>query len=137
MFGLYQGEGNSVQPGKRPLSSMTPTLAAKDGKVVLSLGAPGGPRIISAVYQVLYRILAQDFDVDHAVQTPRVHHQFQPDVMIVDAQRFSPEILEALRKMGHKVEEKSVAKVYATRRLDDGTLEAAFDARGEGAAGGY
>lgn len=137
MYGLFQGEGNNVQPGKRPLSSMSPTLVEKDGNIIMTLGAPGGPRIISGVFQVLYRALAQNLDVDRAIQAPRIHHQFLPNTLIVDKLKLPPETLDALTKLGHKVEEKSVAKVYAIRKKSDGTLEAAFDSRGEGAAGGF
>lgn len=137
MFGLYQGEGNSVQAGKRPLSSMSPTLVEQNGKVVMSLGAPGGPRIISAVYQALYRTLGRGMDADLAVQTPRVHHQFLPNSLYVDGDRFSPEVLERLKKMGHDIKETHIARVYLVKKNERGNLEAAFDSRGEGAAGGY
>ena len=138
MYGLYQGEGNSVQPGKRPLSSMSPTLVEKDGDLVMSLGAPGGPRIISGVFQVLYRVLGRGMDVDTAIQTGRVHHQFMPDTLIMDRNRFSADTLDAMKKRGHKVEDNhGVAKVYAVKKNDQGVLDAAFDSRGEGAAGGY
>jgi gamma-glutamyltranspeptidase/glutathione hydrolase len=137
MYGLIQGPGNEVEAGKRPLSSMSPTLVERDGKIVMSLGAPGGPRIITGVLQALYRILATHADVDQAVQWPRVHHQFLPNKLYVDSGRFSPEILAALRDRGHVIEEaRGMAKVYAVRLRPDGVLEAAFDARGEGAAGG-
>jgi len=136
MYGLIQGEGNEVQAGKRPLSSMSPTLVEKDGKIIMSLGAPGGPRIITGVLQALYRILARGMDVDSAVQAPRVHHQFLPNTLYVDRQRFSPEILNDLRGRGHKVEESWMAKVFVVRLRGDGVLEAAFDSRAEGSAGG-
>jgi gamma-glutamyltranspeptidase/glutathione hydrolase len=137
MFGLVQGQGNVVEPGKRPLSSMSPTLAMKDGKTVLALGAPGGPRIISSVLQVLYRVLGQNMDLDVAVQAPRVHHQYLPNVLYVDKQALSPLVIQALEKRGHKVEESWMAKVYAVQRDNDGVLKAAFDHRGEGAVGGF
>ncbi len=137
MFGLVQGSGNEVEPGKRPLSSMSPTLVEKDGKIIMALGAPGGPRIITGVLQALYRVLGRGMDVDSAVQAPRVHHQFMPDKLYVDKQRFSPEVLEALSNRGHTVEESWMAKVYIMRLRPDGILEAAYDSRGEGAAGGY
>lgn len=137
MFGLYQGQGNRVQPGKRPLSSMSPTLVEKNGQIIMAVGAPGGPRIISGVFQALYRILGQDMDIDRAVQAPRVHHQFMPDVLTVDRERFAPESLDGLRKLGHKIEERSVARVYVVKRNNAGILEGAFDSRGEGAAGGF
>jgi gamma-glutamyltranspeptidase/glutathione hydrolase len=136
MFGLIQGEANAVRAGARPLSSMSPTIVEKDGQTVLSLGSPGGPRIISAVYQVIYRTLARGLDVDIAIQSPRVHHQFLPDVVKTDANKLPPESLAGLKAKGHTVEFSSTAKVYAIRRSADGTLSAAADARGEGAAGG-
>lgn len=136
MFGLIQGQGNLVEPGKRPLSSMSPTLVVKDDKVVMSLGSPGGPRIISSVAQVLYRVLHQELDMDMAIQAPRVHHQFLPNILYVDRQRFSPETLDGLRARGHQVEESWMGKVYGVRLNSEGLLEGAFDARGEGAAGG-
>ena len=136
MFGLIQGEANAVRAGARPLSSMSPTLVEKDGQTVLSLGSPGGPRIISAVFQVIYRTLARGLDVDVAIQTPRVHHQFLPDVVKTDANKLPPESIAGLKARGHTVELSSTAKVYAISRAKDGTLSAAADARGEGAAGG-
>lgn len=136
MYGLIQGEANSVEPGKRPLSSMSPTLVKKDGKVILTLGSPGGPRIISSVLQVLHRVIGNDFDIDQAIQAPRVHHQFLPDKVFVDKRRVSPDVIEQLTKRGHKVEESSVAKVYGVKAREDKILEGAFDSRGEGGAGG-
>lgn len=138
MYGLTQGAGNDVEPGKRPLSSMSPTLVERDGKMIMSAGAPGGPRIITAVLQTLYRVLARNMNVDQAVQFPRVHHQFSPHKLYVDKNRFSPEILAALKERGHNIEEVgSMGKAYAVRLRPDGILEGAFDARGEGASGGY
>lgn len=137
MFGLLQGPANNVEPGKRPLSSMSPTLVEKDGKVVLSLGSPGGPRIISSVLQVLHRVLANGWDIDQAIQAPRVHHQYQPDKMFVDKNKFSQDVLDALIRRGQKVEVvNNIAKVYGVQLRKDGILEGAFDSRGEGGAGG-
>lgn len=137
MFGLIQGRANEIAPGKRPLSSMSPTLVEKDGRIIMSLGSPGGPRIISAVTQVLYRVLANGFDMDQAIQTPRLHHQFLPDTVYVDAGRLSPEVLSLLGKRGHKIEESTVAKVYGVRLTKEGWIEGAYDSRGEGGAGGH
>ncbi len=136
MFGLIQGSANLMRPGARPLSSMSPTIVEKNGRTVLAVGAPGGPRITTGVLQVLYRVLAQNFDIDRAIQTPRVHHQFLPDTVFVDPQRFSPEILEGLEKRGHKVETGFTARVYGVHRSSTNILSGAGDARGECAAGG-
>ena len=138
LWGLVQGRGNQVQPGKRPLSSMSPTLVEKDSKIVLSLGAPGGPTIISAVLQTLYRVLVTDLDMDKAIQAPRVHHQFLPRTLYLDEGRFTPETIEGLKKRGHQIKQrKLIGRMYAVRKNKDGILEAAHDSRGEGASGGY
>jgi gamma-glutamyltranspeptidase/glutathione hydrolase len=142
MYGLIQGEGNLVQAGKRPLSSMSPTLiTSKNGsseKVVLSLGAPGGPTIISGVFQVLYRNLYRNKNLDISVQAPRVHHQFLPNVLYIDEDRFQEATKQGLIKKGHKLEERTfIGRVSAVSLKESGTLEAAYDSRGEGAAGGY
>ncbi len=136
MFGLIQGAANSVEPGKRPLSSMSPTLVMKGDETVMSLGAPGGPRIISGVLQVLFRTLARETDVDLAVQAPRVHHQFLPNTLFIDSGRFTPETVQSLKDRGHKVEEGWMGRVYLVRKRPDGLLEGAFDSRGEGMVGG-
>lgn len=138
MFGLVQGEGNKVEAGKRPLSSMSPTIVKRNSKVIMALGAPGGPRIISGVLQGLYRVLVNDFDMDFAIQYPRLHHQFLPNKVYVDAKRISPDVLDLLRKKGHKVEESPyMARVNGIRVNKKGWLEGAFDARGSGSVAGY
>ncbi len=136
-YGLIQGTSNQIEAGKRPLSSMSPTIVEKDGETVLSLGAPGGPRIISAVFQVMYRTLRGGVDIDQAIQAPRVHHQFTPNTLYIDTHKFSPEIAMALKSKGHVLEEGSTAKVYGIVRKVNGSLEGAYDLRGEGAAGGF
>ena len=136
MFGLIQGEANQVRAGARPLSSMSPTIVEKSGRTVLSLGSPGGPRIISAVLQVLFRKLVRNENIDFAIQAPRVHHQFDPNILYVDRNRFSPEVLASLKSRGQVIKEGSTAKVYGVELDDTGILSGAFDARGEGATGG-
>jgi len=136
-FGLIQGTNNKVRKGRRPLSSMSPTIVEKDGKVVMALGAAGGPMIISSVLQTLYRYLVNGLDLDLSIQSPRVHHQFLPRFLFVEKNRFSPVVLSLLKKRGHRVKTRdSIARTYAVSRRKDGLLEGAFDARGEGAAGG-
>jgi gamma-glutamyltranspeptidase/glutathione hydrolase len=137
MFGLIQGVSNRVESGKRPLSSMSPTLVEKDGKIIMAVGAPGGPRIITAVYHTLYRTLASGWDIDAAVQAPRVHHQFRPNSILVDENRFAPEVIEGLRKKGHEVKPGWQGLAYGVMwDPQKKRLEGAFDARGEGAVGG-
>jgi len=101
-YGLVGLEANLPGPGKRPLSSMTPTIVLKDGKPVLVTGSPGGSRIISTVLQVLLNALDYDMDIATAVATPRLHHQWMPDEVRVE-RGFSEDTLEALRGKGHSI----------------------------------
>jgi len=101
-FGLVGFEANLPGPGKRPLSSMSPTIVLKDGKPVLVTGTPGGSRIISAVLQVVVNVLDYDMDVAQAVAAPRLHHQWLPDEVRVE-RGFADDTLAALRAKGHKV----------------------------------
>ena len=101
-FGLVGFEANLPGPGKRPLSSMSPTIVLKDGKPVLVTGTPGGSRIISAVLQIVVDVLDYRMDVAAAVAAPRVHHQWMPDEVRVE-RGFPEETLDALRSKGHRV----------------------------------
>lgn len=136
-FDLFQGRANRVEPGKRPLSSMSPTLVERNGQMVMSLGAPGGPRIITGVLQSLYRVLVNNYNMEEAIHAPRVHHQFKPDKLYVDYKKLPPLSIEALEKLGHKIERSWGAVVNGVRLNEEGYLEAAFDYRSEGGAGGY
>jgi gamma-glutamyltranspeptidase/glutathione hydrolase len=101
-FGLVGFEANLPGPGKRPLSSMSPTIVLKDGKPVLVTGTPGGSRIISAVLQVVVDVVDYRMDVAAAVAAPRVHHQWMPDQVRVE-RGFPQETLDALKEKGHQV----------------------------------
>ena len=103
MFGLIQGPANAIGPGKRPLSAMAPTIVLKHGKLFLVLGSPGGPRIISTVANILMGVVDYGMNMQQAVNAPRFHHQWLPDVAWVEPD-FSPDALKLLSKMGHKVE---------------------------------
>jgi gamma-glutamyltranspeptidase/glutathione hydrolase len=101
-FGLVGYEANLPGPGKRPLSSMSPTIVMKDGKVVLVTGSPGGSRIISTVLQVIVNVIDYKMDIAAAVAAPRLHHQWMPDEVKVEP-GFPNDVLEALRAKGHRV----------------------------------
>jgi gamma-glutamyltranspeptidase/glutathione hydrolase len=103
MFGLIQGEANAIAPGKRPLSSMTPTMVVKDGRLLLVIGSPGGPSIITTVANVVINAVDFGEDIQRAVNAPRFHHQWMPDELRVEAWQLSPDTIELLEKMGHKV----------------------------------
>ncbi len=105
-FGLLgETDANAIAPRKTPLSSMSPTIVTRDGKVILVTGSPGGSRIISATLQVLLNVLAYDMSLPEAMFAPRIHHQWFPDELLVEMQKGSqPEgLVEALQQMGHKV----------------------------------
>ena len=103
-FGLVGFEANLPGPGKRPLSSMSPTIVLKDGRPVLVTGSPGGSRIISTVLQVIVNVLDYDMDVAAAVAAPRLHHQWLPDEVKVE-RGFSDEVLAELKAKGHRIVE--------------------------------
>jgi gamma-glutamyltranspeptidase/glutathione hydrolase len=103
MFGLIQGEANAIVPGKRPLSSMTPAIVVKDGKLALVLGSPGGPTIITTVANVLIHAVDYGEEIQHAVNAPRFHHQWMPDELRVENWQLSPDTQDLLEKMGHKL----------------------------------
>ncbi|MGC2173419.1 MAG: gamma-glutamyltransferase [Candidatus Sulfotelmatobacter sp.] len=101
--GLIQGAANAIGPGKRPLSSMTPTIVVSDGKVFLVLGSPGSSKIITTVANVLMGVIDYGMNIQEAVDAPRFHHQWLPDVLNVEPW-ISPDTVQALRKMGYNVE---------------------------------
>src|SRR5215468_4927816 len=103
MFGLVQGERNAIAPGKRPLSSMTPTILLKDGKPFLVLGAPGGSTIITAVLQVIVNVIDFGMNVQDAIDFPRVHHQWKPDELDFEP-GVSPDTVKLLQNMGYTVD---------------------------------
>jgi gamma-glutamyltranspeptidase/glutathione hydrolase len=134
-FGLIQGEANAVAPGLRMLSSMTPTVAWR-GLESVALGSPGGSRIPTATAQVLLNLVVDGDHLQAAVNRPRVHHQWLPDTLYVEADTLAPETEEKLAEKGHVVQQRAaIGKVHAVRRLASGEVEAAADPRGPGAAG--
>jgi len=102
LYGLIQGPANAIGPGKRPLSAMTPTIVLKDGKLFLVLGSPGGPRIITTVANILLGVVDYGMNIQEAVDAPRFHNQWLPDVVNVE-HWFSPDAVRLLEQMGHKV----------------------------------
>jgi gamma-glutamyltranspeptidase/glutathione hydrolase len=103
MFGLVQGEANAIASGKRPLSSMTPTMVMKNGRLLLVLGSPGGPTIITTVANVLINAVDFGENVQRAVNAPRFHQQWMPDELRVEGWQLSPDTVDLLQKLGHKV----------------------------------
>jgi gamma-glutamyltranspeptidase/glutathione hydrolase len=103
MYGLVQGQANSIAPGKRPLSSMSPTIVSKDGKPVMVLGTPGGSRIITAVTHAILNVIDYGMNVQEAVDAPRFHQQWLPDLTNVDVFGVSPDTRKLLIDMGHNL----------------------------------
>ncbi|HEV2272211.1 MAG TPA: gamma-glutamyltransferase [Steroidobacteraceae bacterium] len=103
MFGVLQGSANSVGPGKRPLSTMTPTIVLKDGKLWLVLGSPGGPTIVTTVANVLIDVADYGLNIKQAVAAPRFHQQWMPDEILMEPDRFSPDTLRLLAAHGYHI----------------------------------
>src|SRR5690606_9441063 len=104
-FGLVQGEQNRIEPGKRMLSSMSPTILVKEGKLRAVVGTPGGSTISTTVTQIVRALLDYGATIDEAVKAPRVHHQWMPDRIVVEAERLDPATVEGLKARGHEIVE--------------------------------
>jgi gamma-glutamyltranspeptidase / glutathione hydrolase len=104
-FGLVQGEANAIAPGKRPLSSMAPTIVLKDGAVEMVLGSPGGPRIITATLETILNMIDYGMNTQEAVDAPRLHHQWMPDVLFAEPFALSPDTKALLEQMGYRIQE--------------------------------
>jgi gamma-glutamyltranspeptidase/glutathione hydrolase len=145
-FGLVQGEANAIQPGKRMLSAMTPTIVEDpEGRLFLVLGTPGGATIITNVFQQISNVVDFGMGIRQALNAPRLHHQHLPDRIQYEPGALSSETVAALEALGHEMEERVrpgdvypyIGDVQAIMRLQDGALAGASDHRRGGAAVGY
>jgi gamma-glutamyltranspeptidase/glutathione hydrolase len=116
-YGLIQGESNAIAPGKRPLSSMTPTIVARNGKPFLITGSPGGPTIINTVFLVITNVIDFDMNVTRAVDAPRFHHQWQPDTIRYEPNFATSETIEQLAAKGHRFGQR---RLYENVPVDEG-----------------
>jgi gamma-glutamyltranspeptidase/glutathione hydrolase len=140
MFGLIGSKANSIQPGKRMLSSMTPTIVLKDDKLFMSVGTPGGSTIITSVLQTILNVHEFGMSMQEAVDAPRFHHQWLPDIIRMEPNSFNQELILALKNKGYIINEKEsriIGIVDGIMVLDDKRLEGGADHRGDDTAVGF
>ena len=139
MFGLVGGVANAIEPGKRMLSSMTPTIVARNGKLFMVVGTPGGSTIITSVFQTILNVVDFNMGMQEAVEAPRFHHQWLPDMLQIENRAaFDSLTLSALERMGHSLRARgNIGRVDAILVLPDGKLEGGADPRGDDTAKGF
>lgn len=127
-YGLIGGEANRIEPNKRMLSSMSPTIVKKDGRNFLVTGSPGGSRIITTTLQVIMNVIDHRLNIQAAVNAPRIHHQWLPDELRIE-QGLSPDTIKILRGMGHQVNQKRAMGAIQSIMIDGGTFYGGADPR--------
>ncbi|MBX3119474.1 MAG: gamma-glutamyltransferase [Fimbriimonadaceae bacterium] len=139
VFGLIQGENNAIAPGKRPVSSMTPTIVLKEGELSMVIGSPGGPTIINTVMQTFLNVALFNMDIQRAVSAPRIHHQWMPDSISWESFGVAPDTKKMMESMGHKFAARpsNMGSCMSILVDSNGNRRAGVDARSDdaGAAG--
>ena len=138
MFGLVGGEANSIEPNKRMLSSMTPTIIEKDNNLFMVLGTPGGSTIITSVFQTILNVIDFGMGMQEAVDSKKFHHQWLPDVLVVEENTLSDKLSNNLTQIGHNIVKRtSIGRMDCILVNEDGSLEGGADKRGDNIALGY
>ena len=137
IYGLVGAEANAIEPGKRMLSSMTPTIVEKDDKLFMVVGTPGGSTIITSVFQVILNVIEYEMSMTEAVQADRFHHQWLPDLVSVEKDALSDEVRSGLIELGYKIKERGTIGRVDAILVTEGGLEGAADQRGDDHAAGY
>ena len=134
MFGLVGGTANESAPEKRMLSAMTPTIVEKDGQLTMIAGTPGGSTIITSVFQTILNVYDFKMSIQKAVDAPRFHHQWLPDHLILEPERFNDQIIKKLQQKGYNIKEKEariIGRVDAIHVDSDGKISTGADKRGD------
>ena len=140
MFGLIGAKANEIAPEKRMLSSMTPTIVEKDNKLWMVVGTPGGSTIITSVLQTILNVYEFNMGMQESVNQPRFHHQWLPDVIMIEPNQFDRNVINQLKSIGYAIDERNsriIGKVDAILVLNNGKLEAGADPRGDDTAVGF
>jgi len=138
MFGLIGAEANAIEPHKRMLSSMSPTIVTKNGNVRMIVGGAGGPRIVTATLQNILNVIVYGMNANQAILTPRFHHQWLPDRIDIEELSFSYDTQINLRQRGHQLREvENMALIHLIIVDEEGNKNGAADPRGDGSAKGF
>lgn len=138
LYGLIGAEANAIEPGKRMLSSMTPTIVTRGDSLLMVVGTPGGSTIITSVFQNIVNVVDHGMGMQESVSAGRIHHQWRPDQISYEAGAMTEDIMEALRQKGHQLHERgSIGRVDAILVVPGGWLETGADPRGDDWSNGY
>ena len=137
MFGLVGGEANAIEPNKRMLSSMTPTIIEKDNELFMLVGTPGGSTIVTSVFQTILNVIDFNMGMQEAVDAKKFHHQWLPDVLVIEKNSFSDNLKDDLKNIGHKLVERQSLGRMDCILVNNYNLEGGADKRGDNIALGY